>query len=365
MRIQEQQENPLNSDTNRSKSNTNLKKLANDDSVGDSSEPRRRRSSTISGSKDLHLEMSSDQLDNKNKDIKNESKKLESQVAKRIDQNRLHSASFTSNNSHETLQLRNKSESLPPKSPLVHIFMKIGNQNKSGNTSEENLGNSSSSSSSNVGLGSTNQNESLENTFSFNHQQLNDQMNPNSILKQPNKHTKRSLEKTIEFSPAVTSISTDSNEQEEISLNTINDEEKDVLYDENGLPYKIEDDDFEEENAVSNATSIRKSIFSSIHSNTRRLELSNCSDETKNSTTKSEQLKVTFDSGLFNSFKSGTRKRTREELRELWRKAIAQQILLIKMEKENLQLQGKNLPDFLIFLAHLDILELQRISKNK
>lgn len=35
------------------------------------------------------------------------------------------------------------------------------------------------------------------------------------------------------------------------------------------------------------------------------------------------------------------RKRTSKELRELWHKAILQQILLLRMEKENQKLQGK------------------------
>lgn len=34
-------------------------------------------------------------------------------------------------------------------------------------------------------------------------------------------------------------------------------------------------------------------------------------------------------------------KRSKEELRELWRKAILQQILLQRMERENQKLQGK------------------------
>lgn len=33
-------------------------------------------------------------------------------------------------------------------------------------------------------------------------------------------------------------------------------------------------------------------------------------------------------------------KKTREELRELWRKAINQQLILIRMEKENARLRG-------------------------
>lgn len=36
------------------------------------------------------------------------------------------------------------------------------------------------------------------------------------------------------------------------------------------------------------------------------------------------------------------RKRTKEELRELWRNAINQQVILIRMEKENARLRGKN-----------------------
>lgn len=36
------------------------------------------------------------------------------------------------------------------------------------------------------------------------------------------------------------------------------------------------------------------------------------------------------------------KKRSKEELRELWRKAILQQILLQRMEMENQKLQGKS-----------------------
>lgn len=36
------------------------------------------------------------------------------------------------------------------------------------------------------------------------------------------------------------------------------------------------------------------------------------------------------------------RKRTKEELRELWKKAINQQLLLIRMEKENARLRGED-----------------------
>ena len=35
------------------------------------------------------------------------------------------------------------------------------------------------------------------------------------------------------------------------------------------------------------------------------------------------------------------RKRSKEELRELWKKAINQQLILIRMEKENARLKGK------------------------
>lgn len=35
-------------------------------------------------------------------------------------------------------------------------------------------------------------------------------------------------------------------------------------------------------------------------------------------------------------------KRSKEELRELWRKAILQQILLQRMERENQKLQGES-----------------------
>lgn len=212
-------------------------------------------------------------------------------------------------------------EEINPNKGLFNIFMKIGNQNKSGNTSEENLGNSSSSSSSTLALngnlngnsvGSQSRNDSLDREHILG--QSNDQ--PNSILKQCKSPRQRSLEKTIEFSAETL-----------FADNVTSDEEKDdKLYDENGQPYGG-DEPFEEEKDL---VSWRKQIFSSIQTNTRHLELSEMKSQPKN---------VTFDSdGLF---QSGTRKRTREELRELWRKAIHQQILLIKMEKENLALQGK------------------------
>ena len=38
----------------------------------------------------------------------------------------------------------------------------------------------------------------------------------------------------------------------------------------------------------------------------------------------------------------GGKRKSGEELRELWRKAILQQILLLRMETENQRLQGKN-----------------------
>lgn len=35
-------------------------------------------------------------------------------------------------------------------------------------------------------------------------------------------------------------------------------------------------------------------------------------------------------------------RRTKQELRDLWKKAINQQVILIRMEKENAKLRGKN-----------------------
>lgn len=249
----------------------------------------------------------------------------------------VHSASFTCSptGNRELAVIRaNKSESLPPKSPLFKIFNQISQNNKSANNSDENLGNSSSSSSTNLRASNSNigspgaKSNDEKDHFAFD-RQSNELTAPSSILKQPNKPAakQRSLEKTIEFSTSVTSIS-DSNQQLEIHIRD-SDEEKDVLFDENGEPYGQDDGDLEENSTLS----WRKQIFSSIHSSTRGLELSSC-NESKGAT-----KSVTFDSSG-DLFKFGTRKRTREELRELWRKAINQQIVLIKMEKENLLLQG-------------------------
>lgn len=342
LRIPDQQE-PTAERATRSTSNSNLSNFADGD---EDDQPKRRRSSTISGAQDVHREMSADQ------DAKNGGKQDTKRDQKRdskVDQNRkqqLHSASFTCTGNRELAvsSMRNKSESLPPKSPLFKIFNQIS-QNKSANNSDENLGNSSSSSSSNLRASNSNisnlspkSNDEKEH-FAFD---KTEPATPSSILKQPktaNKPTtkQRSLEKTIEFASSVTSIS-DSNQQQEINIRD-SDEEKDVLYDENGEPYGVQADDADvEENST---VSWRKQIFSNIHSSTRRLELSS---EPKGAT-----KSVTFDSSG-DLFKTGTRKRTREELRELWRKAINQQIVLIKMEKENILLQGNNrLINWLIF----------------
>lgn len=335
LRIQEQQEH-LTTGHTRSTSNRNLHFADNDSDTDD--QPRRRRSSTISGSQDVHREMTAVEQDNK----------MNSNKFKKVDQNRknqLHSASFTSSKTGNfemtTNSMRNKSESLPPKSPLFKIFNQIS-QNKSSNTSDENLGanssSPSSSCSSNLNISNNNSinlvsNQSTNGLIGLDKEklnQLNEQLtNPiSSILKQPNKQPikQHSLEKTIEFLTPVTLI-TDSNEQQEIDINDI--EEKDIIYDENGNAYRIEkDDEFEDNNKIS----WRKQIFSRIHSKARQLEFSN------NNEMKSATKNVTFDSDLF---KSGKRKRTREEYRELWRKAIQQQIVLVKMEKENRLLQGK------------------------
>lgn len=49
----------------------------------------------------------------------------------------------------------------------------------------------------------------------------------------------------------------------------------------------------------------------------------------------------------FNKNNQGTPpRRTKEELRELWRKAINQQVILIRMEKENTRLRGKEICSF-------------------
>lgn len=46
-------------------------------------------------------------------------------------------------------------------------------------------------------------------------------------------------------------------------------------------------------------------------------------------------------------------KKTKEELRELWRTAINQQILLIRMEKENARLRGNFGPLIIPFISFL------------
>lgn len=50
-------------------------------------------------------------------------------------------------------------------------------------------------------------------------------------------------------------------------------------------------------------------------------------------------LEPVCEDGPFGPLKE-ERKRTPRELRELWKKAIIQQILLLRMEKENQKLQG-------------------------
>nr|CAH1267700.1 TBC1D1 [Branchiostoma lanceolatum] len=58
------------------------------------------------------------------------------------------------------------------------------------------------------------------------------------------------------------------------------------------------------------------------------------------------------------------RKRTREELRALWKKAIMEQILLIRMERENINLKGSFvffcLSSIVIFPARMDAVETKR-----
>lgn len=44
---------------------------------------------------------------------------------------------------------------------------------------------------------------------------------------------------------------------------------------------------------------------------------------------------------IMNAVPEEAAKKSKEELRELWRKAILQQILLLRMEKENQKLQGE------------------------
>lgn len=43
-------------------------------------------------------------------------------------------------------------------------------------------------------------------------------------------------------------------------------------------------------------------------------------------------------------------KRSREELRELWKKAINQQLILIRMEKENARLRGIRISDKRVYV---------------
>lgn len=54
-------------------------------------------------------------------------------------------------------------------------------------------------------------------------------------------------------------------------------------------------------------------------------------------------LQPVCEDGSFRTIKE-ERRRTPKELRELWQKAILQQILLLRMEKENQKLQGKYFP---------------------
>lgn len=68
----------------------------------------------------------------------------------------------------------------------------------------------------------------------------------------------------------------------------------------------------------------RKAIFSVIQSTTKHFDKKALKDSSNEGT-------------------EGVKKRTKEELIELWRKAINQQIVLIQMEKENQKLQGNSL----------------------
>lgn len=80
----------------------------------------------------------------------------------------------------------------------------------------------------------------------------------------------------------------------------------------------------EESPSAESPESFRQGILSRIH--TKRSDLKGLGS----------QKKVSFED---EEFEEPRRRRTREELRELWKTAINQQILLIQMEKENKKLK--------------------------
>lgn len=45
---------------------------------------------------------------------------------------------------------------------------------------------------------------------------------------------------------------------------------------------------------------------------------------------------------LLKNSEMSVKRRSKQELRDLWKKAINQQLILIRMEKENAKLRGKN-----------------------
>lgn len=45
--------------------------------------------------------------------------------------------------------------------------------------------------------------------------------------------------------------------------------------------------------------------------------------------------------GVIKNSETPVKRRTKQELRDLWKKAINQQLILIRMEKENAKLRGK------------------------
>lgn len=52
---------------------------------------------------------------------------------------------------------------------------------------------------------------------------------------------------------------------------------------------------------------------------------------------------------IIKSLETPVQRRTKQELRDLWKKAINQQLILIRMEKENAKLRGK------IFFLYFEI----------
>jgi len=47
--------------------------------------------------------------------------------------------------------------------------------------------------------------------------------------------------------------------------------------------------------------------------------------------------------GVIKNSETSIKRRTKQELRDLWKKAINQQLILIRMEKENAKLRGKKI----------------------